>query len=78
VSHVDQVDPETAEAMREHIRDVDRSDADWVDEMTDAEILDIMDCTYEGGSAGFTQERAASEYDREIANMLPPGTHYAA
>jgi hypothetical protein len=52
--HVDQVDPETAEAMRERIRlqHYDRADADWVDELSDIETLGLYEQTY-GDVEGF-------------------------
>lgn len=53
--HVDQVDAETAQAMREDVRGrfADAGDADWVDDLTDAEVLELVDQTHEGGAAGF-------------------------
>jgi hypothetical protein len=77
--HVNQVDPDTAQAMREHIRQQfhDAQDGDWVDELTDEEVLAAMDDTYSGGAAGYVSERRAEQYDAEIMDMLPPGTTYA-
>jgi hypothetical protein len=52
--HVDQVDPETAEAMRERIRLAhrDAADADWVDELSDVETVACWERTY-GDVEGF-------------------------
>jgi hypothetical protein len=52
--HVDQVDPETAEAMRERIRDAyyGLDDADWLDDLSDVETLGLYERTY-GDVEGF-------------------------
>jgi hypothetical protein len=62
--HVDQVHADMAEAMREHVRDTAdmwreyEEDEDFVDRLTDEQILAGIDQNYPGGAAQFMEDSA--------------------
>lgn len=53
--HVDQVTPEVMTEMRGHLQDCDHDSIEWVDDMTDAEVLAVMDTPRYGGAAEFAR-----------------------
>jgi hypothetical protein len=67
--HVDQVDAEMAQAMREDVRAkfADAGDGDWVDGLSDEEVVELVDQVSEGGAAGF---RDGSTNMRKLARRV--------
>jgi hypothetical protein len=67
--YVDQVDAETAMAMREDVRAkfADAGDGDWVDGLSDEEVVELVDQVSEGGAAGY---RDGSTDMRKLARRV--------